>query len=161
MAGKITAENALGQVLICLRMSNLNYIVKETPYSAYVTIRKKFVESIDVEVFERQNVKQSVENENYDLKQRVKFLGTECAMLKFEKEEIEIKCETLEREKISLEEQIEEEYTRNRKLVKTVENNERVIKDLKTKHEDLCKENSDNVLILESTLKLGMRKLKD
>ena len=81
-------------------------------------------------------------------------------MLKFEKEEIEIKYEALEREKISLEDQIEVEYTRNRELVKTVEkisvDNERVIKDLKMKHanyEDLCNEKSDNVLILEFTLK--------
>eukprot|EP00092_Neocalanus_flemingeri_P090255 GFUD01114297.1.p1 GENE.GFUD01114297.1~~GFUD01114297.1.p1 ORF type:complete len:114 (-),score=29.92 GFUD01114297.1:20-361(-) len=27
----------------CLKQSNLNYLVNETPYSAFVTIRKKFV----------------------------------------------------------------------------------------------------------------------
>ena len=44
---KVKADNVFGQVMICLRMSKLDYLVNETPYSAYVTIRKKFVKSLD------------------------------------------------------------------------------------------------------------------
>ena len=47
MTGNVSADNAFGQVLICLRMSELHYIVNETPFSAYVTIRKKFVKSVE------------------------------------------------------------------------------------------------------------------
>ena len=47
MVGKVSAENAFGQILICLRMSKLNFILKETPYSGYVTIRKKFVKEVE------------------------------------------------------------------------------------------------------------------
>ena len=45
MAGETCPHNMCGQILVCLKMSNLNYVVKETPYSAYVTIRKKFIPS--------------------------------------------------------------------------------------------------------------------
>ena len=45
MTGEYSAEKACGQVLICLKMSNLNYMVKETPFSAFVTIRKKFLKT--------------------------------------------------------------------------------------------------------------------
>ena len=45
MACENSAEKACGTILFCLKMSKLNYMVKETPFSAYVTIRKKFVKS--------------------------------------------------------------------------------------------------------------------
>ena len=47
MAGDSSPHNACGQILFCLKMSKLNYVVKETPYSAYVTIRKKFIPSVE------------------------------------------------------------------------------------------------------------------
>ena len=40
---QVSADFACGQLLFNLRNSNLNYLVKETPYSAYITIRKKLV----------------------------------------------------------------------------------------------------------------------
>ena len=46
METKVTAENKFGQVLSCLRISKLNFLVKEKPYSAYVTVRKKFHKEI-------------------------------------------------------------------------------------------------------------------
>ena len=47
MAREISAENVFGQVLICLRMSKLDYVIKETPYAGYVTVRKKFMKNVD------------------------------------------------------------------------------------------------------------------
>ena len=52
MVGKVSAQNAFGQVLICLRLSKLNYTVKETPYSGYLTIRKTFVKEMENEEME-------------------------------------------------------------------------------------------------------------
>ena len=119
------AENVFGQVMICLRMSKLDYFVKETPYSAYVRIRKKFIKSVDCELIEVGNVESNtaldnLEKNNLLLNQKLKDLGRECGMLRFEKEEIEIKYEELEKEKISLEDKIEEAYTESRPLRNTI-----------------------------------------
>ena len=54
MASK--AETVFGQVLICLRMSKLDYMIKETPYSAYLTVRKKFAKDVKEEVIEVNSV---------------------------------------------------------------------------------------------------------
>ena len=43
MFGASKADNVFGQVVICLRMSKLDYMIKETTYSAYVTIRKSLL----------------------------------------------------------------------------------------------------------------------
>ena len=37
-------------------MSKLDFLVKETPYSAYVTIRKKFINSANEDIVESRNV---------------------------------------------------------------------------------------------------------
>ena len=37
------AENACENVLSCLKKSNLHFVLKETPFSAQVNIRKKFI----------------------------------------------------------------------------------------------------------------------
>ena len=49
MSSEYSAEKACGQVFICLKMSKLNYVVRETPFSAYVTIRKKFMKNVVIE----------------------------------------------------------------------------------------------------------------
>ena len=46
MTGENYEERACGQILFGLKMSNLNYMVKETPYSAYITVWKKFVKGV-------------------------------------------------------------------------------------------------------------------
>ena len=38
-----SGEYACGQILFGLKRSKLNYVINETPYSAYITIRKKFL----------------------------------------------------------------------------------------------------------------------
>ena len=43
MASKNSQDFACGQVLFSLKTSKLNYLVNETPYSVYITIRKKFM----------------------------------------------------------------------------------------------------------------------
>ena len=105
MVGKVSAENALGQVLICLRMSKLNYIAKETPYSAYVTISKKFVKQVEIDVVEKENIEmdsdeiRKVDKIN-NLKQKIKDISRRCGMMEFEKENLEVKYEVLRKKKL-------------------------------------------------------------
>ena len=73
---KVKADNLFGQVMICLRMSKLDYLVNETPYSAYVTIRKKFVKSLDHEVIEEEYVNKTNTRDNHIRK--FINLGGEC-----------------------------------------------------------------------------------
>ena len=79
MVGEISPEFACGQVLFGLKMSNLNYVVKETPYSVYLTIRKSFVK----ETFQTQNNK--IKDSEQDLKEEIKDLKTNLAMAKVDK----------------------------------------------------------------------------
>ena len=123
----VSAENLFGQLMICLRMSKLDYLVKETPYSAYVSIRKKFSKSVNsasdmIEVgnVASNDVHDKLEKENRLLKQKLDDLGRECAMVRFEKEEIDIKYEELEKDRISLEDKIEEAYAESRPLRNTI-----------------------------------------
>ena len=101
MAGELSVDFACGQIFFCLRKSNLNYIVNETPYSAYITIRKKFVNKI-VETVETTNGATNVnrsenrsENiikvENEELKETLKELERITALIRIENEELEIK----------------------------------------------------------------------
>ena len=46
MAGKVSKENAFGQDMICLKLSKLNFVLKETPYSGYITVRKQFMKQL-------------------------------------------------------------------------------------------------------------------
>ena len=46
MSGVNSPEFACGQMLFSIKMSKLNYLVQETPYSIHVTLRKKFVEEV-------------------------------------------------------------------------------------------------------------------
>ena len=107
MVGSVKADDVFGQVIICSRMSKLDFLVDETPYSAYVTIRKKFLKSVNHEVIEEQNfdknntldTQKRLKNEINSLKQKVKDLEGVCENLKFEYQEIEFKYEESEKEK--------------------------------------------------------------
>ena len=78
-----------------LRNSNLNYLEKETLYSAYITIRKRLVN----EAFEAVEAVQTivtdinvkhVDKENIKLKERNAYVKRQYALLKIEFEELEI-----------------------------------------------------------------------
>ena len=122
MEAKMTAENTFGQVLICLRMSKLNFVVKETPYSAYVTIRKRFVKSYDGKPIEKDNVEMVEPFVVSDLKKKVNDLEKQCGLLRYNIDEYEIKCTALESEKINLEDQIEDLFAKRKEDAKEIEN---------------------------------------
>ena len=149
MVGPAKADNVFGQVMICLRMSKLDYLVNETPYSAYVTIRKKFLKSVDHEVIDEGHVDKSntldnqkqLENENCALKRKVKDLESACNKLKFEYEEIEVKYEDLEKENNSLEDKLANLHTYLDKQ-----------KVFEEKYKMSIKEAEENVLMLENVV---------
>ena len=187
MVGKVTAEMRFGQMMICLRESKLNYLMKETPYSAEITIRKKFlknvienafekVENLDSDKIERYEVSdklKQVEKENSLLKQNMKDLERKCGMHEFDLEDMEVKKEALETEKNSLEEQVETVYAENRELRKTNNDlqNELIKARKETKLKSLestkkfeiveksKKEAEDNILMLENVVKVVSRGL--
>ena len=126
----MTSENsvdfAFGQVIFSLKSSKLNYIVNETPYSGYITIRKKFIknkfDAPEKYVPEVIRVESNVKKENLELKEKVKDLGIMCAQLRFENEEMEVNNETLNKEIVSLEDKLEDAYLEARNLKKEVDN---------------------------------------
>jgi hypothetical protein len=93
MTGKVSAENVFGQVLICLRMSRLDFLVTETPYAAYVTIRKRFMKTANAfeNVNNVYNIDENLKLENLNLKEKLKDIQTKSALTVFENEELEIK----------------------------------------------------------------------
>ena len=46
MPSDLIAHRVCEQMLSILKSSMLNYLVQETPYSAFVTVRKRFVKDI-------------------------------------------------------------------------------------------------------------------
>ena len=109
MAGDSTPHNACGQIPFSLKMTKLNYVVKETPFSAYIKIRKKFIQSSFVPQPDVAIEKvTAAENELIFLNEKNRDLETKLALITFELEETQVKNEALDKENGRLEENIEE-----------------------------------------------------
>ena len=99
MVGEKSPEFASGQILYCLKMSRLNYVVKETPYSVYITVRKTFikdepeVQSMKSDTLYSLNSDTGVELNRF--KERNKDLETRLELAKVEFEEMELVKETM------------------------------------------------------------------
>ena len=93
MTGNLRANTVCNQVLKVLKESDLNYLVNETPFSAFVTIRKNFV---------RQREEQEVSevtpacDDDASLKQKCK--GLELKIKDLEKENNTLKGKVCELE---------------------------------------------------------------
>ena len=91
MTSNVRAHVVCEQILSVLKTSNLNYLVKETPYSAFVTIRKRFVKEkhdiSNVTLAPEDNLTDpNLKTENFILKQRCKALECEVGYLQIDKE---------------------------------------------------------------------------
>ena len=77
--------------MFCLKTSELNYVVKETPCSAYITIRKRFVKSAieNQGALDSKQITVDNEEELNHLRERNKYLETRLALAKVEFEEME------------------------------------------------------------------------
>ena len=135
MAGKNSPDFACGQILFSLKMSKLNYLVNETPYSVYITIRKKFMRDNSEQCVTTENSKNDndKESELHALKDQVKDLETRLAMAKVDFEERDMeKCNLLA--KISKSEDVIEDFSeKERTFVKKVKMTQKENEDLKTK----------------------------
>ena len=148
-------------------------MVKETPFSAYVTIRKKFVKNLQSVETVIENVAQPDIDENNRrlnkeialLQKKVKDILTENAHLRFDLEEYEIKFNALEKENTTLEIKLDEADTKTQKVEKDLENSLIASKKFKQqinenkslnseiiKAEKILKDKSDIVDILENTV---------
>ena len=114
MTDKSRASFMVNQVLRVVKESNLNYLVKETPYSAYVTIRKKFVRNEYGEdalenspTFDNNALSDiALRQENISLKQRFTGLESDKAHLENEIKEFELKPKQMNTKNIALQEKV-------------------------------------------------------
>ena len=98
MASQRSPNFACGQILYCLKMSNLNSLVKETPFSSYITIRKKFIRDATIENLDKivnDSNPSDLEIEVIALRESKKDLETRIEMAKVDFEERELEKETL------------------------------------------------------------------
>ena len=101
MSSDVRAHRVCEEYLTILRRSKLNYMVKETPYSAYITIRKKFVKDcndLSNVTFAGDANKDNLNIENCFLKQRCKDLEDQIKHLEVESEEVHSKLKPLDKE---------------------------------------------------------------
>ena len=148
---QVSANFACGQLLFNLRNSNLNYLVKETPYSAYITIRKKLVKEAfeDVEAVQTIvtdiNVKH-VDKENIRLKERNAYVERQYALLKIEFEELEINFNELKDSNNQLDDKAEELFEENSELKKQ---NVTFVNDIKKEKEISKIDQIDRLVIIK------------
>ena len=140
-----SAEFACGQLLYNIKMSKLNYMIKETPYSAYITVRKKFIKGIgDIKTVETKETKKmldeksNLEKENMELHEKVTDKDKTIGILEYANEEFEVKNEKLESERIELEDRLKALYSEISHL-KQNENKFMKVSDANTKIKDKMK----------------------
>ena len=135
MVGENSTDFACGQIMYCLKKSKLNYVVKETPYSAYVTIRKSFIKGSEENTADKDDAIKALDNQSQlnSLKDKNKDLETRIAMAKVEFEEMEIKIESLEEDNSKSDDRIDE-FLKSERIL----NSE--IKSLKEVNDSLNKE---------------------
>ena len=165
MVSEFSADYACGQIIFNLKSSKLNYLVKETPYSLYITVRKTFVNNVKEATLNSVIISKDVsENEillrkeNGELKDKLNDLKTSNALIQVENEELEDKTESLVRDIICLEDNLEEAYleTRNSKGVvnKITVDNKKLIETLSDQ-----KDLEENILILEHVVESKDQKI--
>ena len=165
MVSELSAQHACGQIIFSLKNSNLNYLVKETPYSAYITIRKKYIKEIGVNDVPNSFKENETDTKIKELLEENGELKRENALQLFDFEELEVKFEALTKEKQSLEDQVDNLYEVKRKatneLEKVAKENDELkkeaqkVKDIKVKanlDKKELKDKTDLVEILEQTL---------
>ena len=160
MAGKNSPDFVCGQILYCLKTSRLNYLVKETPYSAYITIRKKFtMEALNVEN-DVNNAKESEKDaEIMHLKEHAKDLETRLAQSVLQFEEMDLEKDKMTADMIKKDDEIEMFLKNENSLKKeitciTTQRDE--LKDLNDKVSNekdiISKDLQENVMMLENML---------
>ena len=155
----MAAEYACGQILFSLKQSNLHYLINETHKSAYITIRKKFINdtlpnNIGVvttnSVDNKSGLDEKVKMENGRLKQEINDLKIIVANMEVEKDEVEVKNEKLNERLQSLEDTLENAYKESRELTNTMKGVKSDLKLQNNKVNNLEKVISDLENVIES-----------
>ena len=152
------------QLLNILKTSKLNYLVKETPYSAFVTIRKKFIKDQEdnsiVTLVHEENP--SLKTENFILKQRCKALECEIGYLKADKEDLKLTSEKLSNENDSHNGKINELNVKLDSVERLLNDSQEKVKDqIELLDEMETKKDFLNVLLSKAKVKVNeMEKVK-
>ena len=170
MSSENRAHKVCEQMLCILKSSKLNYLVKETPYSAFITIRKRFLKDISCVTLASEDDSPSeadLRRENMILKEKCKELEVEVGYLNIDKENMELANEALQKENKTLRievEKLEADLTSSNK--KCVDQKEEVDKvneessDLELKH-DFIKSQLANLKVKLAEMEKAMREKLD
>ena len=131
MVSEFSPHHACGQILFSLKNSKLNYVVRETPYSAYITIRKTFIKEVSETIVNVSEENKTLREIN-TLKDKNDTLERKLALVTFDFEEMEIKYEALDKENKNLDDQINNLYEAKRKVTCELESVSKENCDLKT-----------------------------
>ena len=97
MNGNSKASFVCNQVLRVIKESDLNYLVNETPYSAFITIRKKFLKTREVhEASENTSACDAMVLSDVVLRQENIALRTQFKELERDKCQLKMNIEALE-----------------------------------------------------------------
>ena len=99
----VTADAVCENVLECLKTSNLNFLIQESPYSVYVTIRKRFLKNSPQKIPSPKKTEEVLKQRVFYLESFVGSLNEENAALKDGIKNKDIEIETLKQEAIYLE----------------------------------------------------------
>ena len=162
----MTANSACNQVLQIIKESNLNFLINETPYSAFVTIRKKFVKcsaevTLETEVIHEKPARENISNNELDNKFEALVvennnLKEKLIQLESDNKNINIRLE-IAKGQLSNKTDAFEEAVKDKKAIS--EKNETFVSELKQAKKRLTnlekgdKEKDDNLVMLEMTLK--------
>ena len=158
MVRENSTDFACGQILYSLKMSKLNYVVKETPYSAYVTIRKRFIKECENITGNNDDAVKATDDLSQlsSLKEKNKDLEKRIAMAKVDFEEMEIKIESLEKKNSKYDELVENLLQSEKKLNEEIVNLKETNDSLKREKEVISqqfarfkRENKDAVNVKE------------
>ena len=123
---------ASGQVLFCLKMLRLNFIVNETPFSLYITIRKKFIrdahETPKLLIDATENRDKNLEI--HSLKILNKEIERKLALARVDYEESEVKIEKLNQDNSKCEAQVETLLKKDRLMNENMKATTKQLEDL-------------------------------
>ena len=145
MLSENSANYSCDKVLFVPKNSNLNYPLNETPYSAYITIRKKFVKDPikNDEPVNNTTVIRGKEEDLRTLTERNNDLEKRLALATVEYEEMELQQVQYLKDISKLEDNIENFIKTENKLIKENEELKSNKDDLKTDIEELEEKNKN------------------
>ena len=158
MSNNFTAENACKNVIASLKKSNLHFMLKETPFSAQVIIRKKLIKPLEWKktIQNVQNRKSNTKKEKENvLLPKVSLLENELLILKNSFANLKLKHNNQENQLVDGQTQLEKIMKENFELKRKLEKSQSVKINVSQKYETEKKklyDKCDIVYILEQSI---------